>query len=225
MILVFDLDDTLYEEISYVKSSFTAVANYLAEKFNLSEDILFQELFSVMEKEGRGHVFDYVLKKNNIFSKTEVKKCLMIYRKNYPDISLTDDAQDCLKRFVHLPKYLVTDGNKIVQKIKINALGLNPYFKKIIRTHTYGKSKAKPATHIFHKIVEWENTNPWNLVYIGDNPYKDFINLKKENFKTIRILRGNFKRIKLSEEYEADVSINTLYELDDELLKKLIGNK
>ena len=32
MIIVFDLDDTLYDEISYVKSSLYEVASYLSEK-------------------------------------------------------------------------------------------------------------------------------------------------------------------------------------------------
>ena len=35
MIIVFDLDDTLYEETTYVKGGFTAVANYLFQTYHL----------------------------------------------------------------------------------------------------------------------------------------------------------------------------------------------
>jgi len=47
-----------------------------------------------------------------------------------PKITLSKEGKACLKRFKDLPKYLVTDGNKIVQLKKIQALGLEPYLKK-----------------------------------------------------------------------------------------------
>ena len=37
MILVFDLDDTLYDEITFVYSGFSAVSKYLSLQFNLNE--------------------------------------------------------------------------------------------------------------------------------------------------------------------------------------------
>jgi putative hydrolase of the HAD superfamily len=221
MILVFDLDDTLYEEITYVKSSFRAVANYLAKKFNLSVNDIYQELIKVLEQKGRGNVFNEVLLNFHIFSKTEVKNCLTVYRKNQPDIKLSKDAKDCLERFNSFPKYLVTDGNKIVQTVKIKTLGLDYYFKKTIPSHNFGKLRAKPSTYIFYKILDWEQAKPEELVYIGDNPNKDFINLKKEGFKTLRVLKGNFKNIQLTNEYEAHFQINSLDEFDFQLLNKI----
>ena len=40
MILVFDLDDTLYPERTYVESGFKAVADSLAQKFGFDADAL-----------------------------------------------------------------------------------------------------------------------------------------------------------------------------------------
>jgi putative hydrolase of the HAD superfamily len=128
-------------------------------------------------------------------------------------------------RFKSFPKYLVTDGNKMVQSLKIEALGLNSYFKKAIPSHNYGLEKAKPSTYIFHKILKWEQAKPEELLYIGDNPYKDFVNLKKEGFKTLRVFKGSFKNIKLSDEYEAHFHVNSLDELDIHLLNEIENYK
>ena len=221
MIIVFDLDDTLYDEITYVRSSLFKVAVYLSEKYNIDKDIIYVELNDVLEKKGRGNVFNIVLNNYGIYSKIEVKKCLSVYRNNTPKIKLFDEAINCLKRFSDYRKYLVTDGNKMVQTKKINALGLNKYFVKALPTHNFGISNAKPSTYVFHKILDWENASPHQLVYIGDNPMKDFVNLKKEGFKTIRVLTGFYKNLRLESEFEADNLVNALDEIDEKLIETL----
>jgi putative hydrolase of the HAD superfamily len=221
MILVFDLDDTLYEEITFVRSAFEAVSKYLASKFQLNPTEIERKLLHVMEEKGRGAVFNDVLKEYGIYNKAEVKKCLSVYRTSSPNIELNEDALRCLKRFEALPKYLVTDGNKRVQTAKIEALNLKRHFKKTIPSHTFGIKHAKPSTYIFHKILEWEQGSPGDLVYIGDNPNKDFVNLKKEGFKTVRILTGMFKNVRLDASYEADYEIRSLDELNVDLLQKI----
>ncbi len=221
MIIVFDLDDTLYDEITYVRSSLFEVARYLSEKLHVQKDIIYRDLNEVLEKNGRGNVFDIVLSNYGIYSKAEVNKCLSVYRNNIPEIKLFDQAIACLERFTNFRKYLVTDGNKMVQKKKIDALELNKYFIKALPTHNFGISHAKPSTYVFNKILEWENASPHQLVYVGDNPKKDFVNLKKEGFKTIRVLSGFYKNLRLQEEYEAHYLINTLDEIDTKLIETL----
>jgi putative hydrolase of the HAD superfamily len=69
--------------------------------------------------------------------------------------------------------------------------------------------------------MEYENCSSSKMVYIGDNPYKDFINIKKIGIHTIRILRGSYKNIKLDSDHEADYSFKSL----DGLSKKFIRNQ
>lgn len=221
MIVVFDLDDTLYEEITYVKSAFKAVANYLEKSHALNAEEVYAELLEVLNEKGRGSVFNNVLSKCVIFSKAEVNRCLSVYRKSEPEIQLTKEALRCLERFEHLPKYVVTDGNKMVQTAKIKALKLDQYFEKAIPTHNYGLKHSKPSTYVFHKILEWEKMQAGDLVYIGDNPNKDFVNLKKEGFKTVRVRTGMFKDVRLERDYEAHYEINSLDEFDFKLLTEI----
>ena len=50
MILVFDLDDTLYDEIAFVYSGFSAVSKYLSLQFNLNEKKILISLKEQVEK-------------------------------------------------------------------------------------------------------------------------------------------------------------------------------
>ena len=85
----------------------------------------------------------------------------------------------CLNRFKSFDKYIITDGNITAQRNKIKSLGLKTQFKKIIPTYQYGISHSKPSILCFNMIMKIEKCEPSEMVYIGDNPHKDFVNIKK----------------------------------------------
>ena len=99
--------------------------------------------------------------------------------------------------------YLVTDGNKIVQKNKVEALGIKNIFKKIFITHRFGLKNAKPSLYCFEIIKKIEECTWSDMIYIGDNPHKDFVNLNKVGAETARILNGSFKKYKAKRGYDA----------------------
>ena len=220
MIVIFDLDDTLYDEITYVKSGFDAVAMYLEKTLNIDRHSLLKQMLLILKKKGRGDVFDELLKKNNKYSKKLVKKCLSVYRGHEPNIALNNDATQCLTRLKGNPKYIITDGNKFVQQKKVEALKISKYFKKIFITHRYGVKNSKPSPYCFVKISELEKKPFDQIVYIGDNPNKDFIEIKKLGFKTIQIQQGPYKNLKLTKQHEADIKINSLNEVTNGLFKE-----
>ena len=213
MILIFDMDDTLYDESTYVQSSFWAVSNYLSKKYGISKKIIFHEIMKIFKKQGRGNVFDYLLNYYKIFSMAEVKKCVSVYRKNIPDIKLYKEAKEILEDLSVYPKYVVTDGNKMVQSIKVSSLGIEAHFKKIILTHRHGVQYAKPDTYCF-KLIKKREKCKWNhLVYVADDPNKDFVNLNPLGVKTVRVLTGRFKKQKAKRSHDANFHINNLSEL------------
>jgi putative hydrolase of the HAD superfamily len=220
MILVFDLDDTLYEELSFIGSGYKAVAEYLATLKGIDEAEIFSKLLIQLQI-NRNQVFDHVLKEYNIYSRSLVIKCLGRYRTHKPEIELYPDAKRCLERFTEFSKYLVTDGNKIVQANKIEALNLKRYFKVLFITHNHGIKYAKPSPYIFQAICMREKTQPSQVIYIGDNPKKDFVGIKPLGFRTIRIMRGCNKDIELENSFEAEIRINTLDELSMEFIRNL----
>ena len=223
MVLVFDLDDTLYDELSFVKSGFNVVSDYLSERYSLSKERLFSFMLSRL-KVKRQLIFNDTLKEFGIFTKGNVRKCVSVYRSHIPDIHLYPEADQCLKNFQDLPKYIITDGNKLVQQNKLDALGLGSRIDFCYLTYRYGLGRSKPSPYCFFKICEREKVEPRDVIYIADNPYKDFVGIKPHGFRTLRVMRGQFSGLIMSEEFEADYQIRSLGALQLTLLEKIFRN-
>ena len=221
MILTFDLDDTLYDEIRFVESGFRAVARNMAERWQLDQLRIYHQLLSALGEHGRGQVFDQVLSGYGRQSQRNIKRCVAVYRGHRPSIQLHAPGARCLARFGSWPKYLVTDGNKQVQHNKVVALGLEPAFKRVLITHRYGVHNAKPSPHCFLKIAELERVPMTEIVYIGDNPAKDFVGIKPLGCKTIRTLTGMHKDVRREAEFEAHTEVASLDEITPEFLRQL----
>jgi putative hydrolase of the HAD superfamily len=221
LIIVFDLDDTLYQEITYVKSGLTAVSQDIASKYNLNQEMIYSEALSMLETFGRGHIFDNILRQYGLYSKREVKRLLSVYRSHNPRIKIGLPELEVLRKCRIISNlYLVTDGNKNVQAKKIEALKIKTYFKRIFITHRYGLEASKPSLKCFEHIRELEKVGWSEIVYIGDDPNKDFVNLKKVGATTIRVMTGRFRKVTKSPAYEAEWHINSLSELP-KLLEKI----
>ncbi|BDH60829.1 HAD superfamily hydrolase [Lysinibacillus sp. PLM2] len=218
-VIVFDMDDTLYDEFEFVKSGFREVAKYLSVNYHLQEEELFQWMWQRLLKSGRGRIFDDLLKENNLFSKGLAKKCVSIYRLHKPQITLPTQTKGILNKLKQYPCYLITDGNKTVQYNKVTALGLDKLMKKCYLTYRHGIKNSKPSPYCIQLIQRREKIDPKNIVYVGDNPTKDFVGIKPLGFRTIRIMTGQHKLIEMPEQYEAEIRVNDLLELPVALKK------
>ncbi len=214
MILVFDLDDTLYDEKQFVYSGFLEVANWISEMSKTSSNIIYESMVKDLSVNGRGEVFNNALKIYFHKTKKNIKKCISIYRLHKPRISLEKDVVNLL---IELGKtyelYIVTDGNKIVQNNKIKSLDVEKFIKKAFITYRYGLKASKPSLKCFEIIKNIEKINWQELVYIGDNPNKDFVNLNKVDAITIRVLQGDYANIEVTNEYDAKFKIDKLTDL------------
>jgi putative hydrolase of the HAD superfamily len=222
-ILVFDLDDTLYPELSYVHSGFRAVAAFLSPLLSVPAETLAAFMIAEEAVQGRGQVFDNVLREHGRWSKALVAACLRAYRQHQPDLHLYPDAERCLARFAAWPLYLVTDGHKEVQARKVRALHVGAHVRHAYLTNRYGRHRAKPAPHVFELICRREGVAPRQVIYVGDNPRKDFVGIKPLGFRTVRILRGNYAHLEADAAHEADRRIHSLDELTVEFIEELVG--
>jgi len=175
MIIIFDLDDTLYDELSFVYSGFRAVSKYLNKTLSVNEAEAYLFMTNELRKSGRGKVFDKTI--INFLGKSNkrlVRKLLSVYRKHKPDISMTEEVKSILSKLSREYKlYLVTDGNLNTQRNKIKSLNLSKYFVKCIPTRNFGLDAEKPSMKVFEYIKKKENYSS-KIMYIGDNPRKDF---------------------------------------------------
>lgn len=212
--IIFDLDDTLYDEMQFVTGGFQAVARFMSLHYAVDEESFFHLLFTTYGKYGRGKIFDRALQEIGLYKKSLVQRLVQEYRYHEPKLSLYADARMALMQLKNCYKIgLITDGNQRVQRNKIKALHLNGFFKVAITTTSYGLKNQKPATLPYTVALRKLAIRPTETVYVGDNPHKDFIGAKKLGLKTIRLLRGTYQDIKLDSTYEAELKINNFSQL------------
>jgi len=212
VIYIFDLDDTLYDERQYVESGLHAVARFAAKRWQLDEDTSYQTMQQLLDSQGRGRIFDDLLAPHKLETKANIQACVSCYRLHQPEISMPQEHHQLLQQLPK-PLYLVTDGNKIVQQKKVQALGIEQYFKRIFITHRFGIKNAKPSTYCFELIRKVEQCEWKDMVYIGDNPAKDFVNLNKLGVNTVRVLTGSHREVLIGKAYNAKLIINSLSNL------------
>lgn len=206
-ILVFDLDDTLYDSRKFSYQGFYKVALFLGKKKKISEKIILKKIFQIYRTEKK-YTFNKLLKFYGE-NKKLLPKLIKIYRYSEKKIKIYKDAEHLLQNIDKEKTFLITDGNKLMQEKKIKFLKIKKYFKKILKTNQYGFKYNKPSTYCFKIICKIMNTKMSDLVYIGDNPKKDFI-IKKNGIITIRLLRGIYKNIKLEKNKEANYNIKNM---------------
>ena len=172
-ILIFDLDDTLYDSRSFTFQGFYNVSVYLSKKLKIKHNLIYSKIISLY-KLNKHKTFNRLLEYYNLKKKYLIV-LIKIYRYSKKKLKLYDDAFFLLNHIEKKRLFLITDGNKLMQKKKIKYLRIKKYFKKIFITNQYGAKYNKPSAYCFKKIKNFTNSRMNQLVYIGDNPKKDFI--------------------------------------------------
>lgn len=195
MVVVFDLDDTLYDEIDFVKSGFLEVSDYL------KNPEYYEFMMNIFEKEGSGKVFNKLI---DAFSlDVNIQKLIEVYRFHKPKIELSKESHDLLEFSKRFQLSLISDGHYITQSNKFDSLDLKKYIENPIFTDFYNTSK--PNEKAF-KIVEDIFTEEHEFVYVSDNPKKDFIAPHSLGWKSIRYKNSNgiYKKYKNNALYEVN---------------------
>lgn len=213
--ILFDLDDTLYDEMQFVKGGFKAVSSCISENNNIDQNAVYQLLLDVLEKYGRGHTFDIILKKLDLYSEKLIAKLVEVYRTHKSSLSLYPEVRAVLSalRKQEYKIALITDGNVKVQRNKVEVLKIKDFFDYMVFSDEYGIEKRKPSLFPYQKAMERLEVNAKEIIYVGDNPHKDFVSAKKLGILTVRIMRGRYKDIRLVEDNEAEYEIRNLDEL------------
>jgi len=182
--VVFDLDDTLYKEIDYLKSAYRFISNQLEKEFWPAEKI-----YNVMlEAYNKGqNAFSVVKSTFNV--DTPIGTLLQWYRTHIPDITLPDDSKILLE-YLHdkdIPIGILTDGRSVTQRNKIKALGLNRYVAEhnVVISEEFGSEKPDERNYRYFESL-YPGIN--KFMYVGDNPHKDFIAPNRLGWKTIGLI-------------------------------------
>ena len=203
-VIVFDLDDTLYKEVSFVESGFNAVARYLGNLSYADE---------MMSSWRRGkNAFEQLLSNHSLTS--SVEELLTIYRTHVPTIELETSVVATLEALVENGEILgiITDGRYITQRNKIKALGLSRWIAddNIIISEEFGSAKPDIRNYRFFMSKYPGKT----YTCIGDNVAKDFVAPKSLGWQTI-CLKDNGQHIHVQDfgigkEYLPDIIVTNI---------------
>lgn len=188
--VVFDLDDTLYLERHYVASGFRRVASMLSKSVGMEAETLYAFLMGLFRAGHRGQTFDQLANKfPEIGRAYTVQELVDAYRKHTPRIRLLPRISMLLyslrKAGVRLG--LISDGNLASQRAKVEALRLNSYLDLIVLTDVWGREYWKPHPRSFQYVKEVWGLHGPSLVYVGDNPGKDFVTPNRMGWRTVRL--------------------------------------
>lgn len=175
-VVIFDLDDTLCLETDYVKSGFRAIADDFCDKR------LADKLWQLFEQ-SKSNVYQRAG-----FSEIECERAIDVYRNHKPTLELSKEARSVLEKLGQdgYKLGIITDGRPNGQRAKIEALCLEKLVDKIIVTDELGGIEyRKPNPKAFELMREHFGIEYGEMVYVGDNPAKDFIAPQKLGMKSV----------------------------------------
>jgi putative hydrolase of the HAD superfamily len=217
-VVVFDMDDTLYPEVDYAMSGFSAVGDWLL--LHEAMDGFFNVAGTLFRDGRRGDVFDAALAKlgcSETQISTLVPQMVGVYRGHIPHIDLSADACWALDWSAGGAKLgLISDGYLVAQQNKVRALNLSRWIDSIILTDELGPHAWKPAPLAFELTMQRFGGVAGDYVYIGDNPAKDFKAPRRLGWKTVQVRRagGEYRSRLVAPGGEADVQVGDLRELE-----------
>jgi len=179
-VIVFDLDDTLYEEREFVESGFRAVANQLFDETGQSVyDMLLQ-----WRDLGEPDPFRLAIARTDAAcSKAELLKT---YREHNPTLQQNSELLDLLqtlKKSGH-PLGVLTDGRSTTQRNKLRSLGVDQLVDEIVISEEFGSTKPDERNYL-HFTAQFPNRT---YMYVADNPEKDFVTPNRLDWITVCLL-------------------------------------
>lgn len=171
-LIAFDLDDTLFPERDFLRSSWRHIATHLSSKYGLPYD----RMLSLMSN--ADNAFDALDTYLHDSCPTPVIEdvgwMVETYRSHIPDISLTESTATLLRTLTadgHTLA-LITDGRSVTQRNKIATLGLDRFVEDrniFVSEEISGDKISGEAFRILNDRYRCGDN-----YYIGDNPAKDF---------------------------------------------------
>jgi putative hydrolase of the HAD superfamily len=166
LVVVLDLDDTLYNEVEYVLSGMRAVTAQINATY---KSALTTELVDAYLNKHRD-VWGLACSLLGLPVQTK-EAFLWMYRLHVPEIALSPQVAAWLDGLSKAKAQLavLTDGRSVSQRLKLASLGLGDLPAYV--SEEYGSEKPSPQR--YEEIMRrWPGKR---YVYIGDNPRKDFI--------------------------------------------------
>lgn len=198
--ILFDMDDTLYDQIEPFKKAYDAIFGgrfdvdiyELFERRSVRGDEVFELAQSGKMPMDEMHIYRIQKAFEDLGYEVSAEEALAyqrLYSENQGRISMTDTVTDILElcRSCKIKIGMVTNGPSGHQRKKIRALGAEKWIPDdcIIISGECGVSKPDPE--IFYVAQKKLGLHPEECIFAGDNYLNDIVGAKRAGWKTIWI--------------------------------------
>jgi len=178
---VFDLDDTLFREIDFLKSAYRHIAQKIAPYTRAG---IYDEMWR--RYQNKENVFAWLVQQyQSQMDGLTVEWLLQEYREHIPAIALIDGTAAFINELQQrqVPMGIITDGRSCTQRNKLKALNILNCFNDIIISEEFGSEKPDERNYLYFNTKYPAS----EFYFVGDNTQKDFIVPFKLGWKTICI--------------------------------------
>jgi putative hydrolase of the HAD superfamily len=206
--LIFDLDDTLYRERRFALSGFAAVAAEVERRHGVPSREGFGILRAALTSGQRAGAFQRLAQRLGA-GEGLVEECRTIYRQHRPRLRLSGSTRDALASI--RPSWrlgLLTNGLPAVQRLKVEALGLEPLVDIVIYAHEVGDGKPDPR--VFLTACARLGVTPGRAVMVGDDPWCDIDGARGAGLRAIRVRQGWHRSVEFGESGPADCTVRSV---------------
>lgn len=204
--IFFDIDDTLISETDYIDSALTEFADKgFADLAELNR------LASINREKGNYSIYEII----KALPEQYISEAKDIYRKGNFTIKPIEGAEELIKELKERGSTIgiISDGWSLRQRNKLNNSGIGQYIDYCIISEECGNEKL---TGIPFKLA-MEKCRNKRMIYVGDNPAKDFVRAKEYGWTTIMVRNPSVTYIHdeiiPDAAYSPDITLKSLTEI------------
>ena len=189
-----DLDDTLFPQSTWLAGAWAAVAA-AAVPYGVP-DLLPPLLSIAAEGSDKGAIIDRALAAVGVDGTDFMSALLAAFNTWAPArLDLYPGARDGLLRLRSdgLTLAVITDGNAVIQRSKLRALGLFELVDHVVISDEIGgRATRKPSPEPFLRALQLCSCTADETIHIGDRPAKDVAGAAGVGMRTIRVRTGEY---------------------------------
>ncbi len=189
MVVVFDMDDTLFPEHAFVLSALATAGDYALKKWGVAG--FADQAIALFQAGQRKGIFQeaFLRLEREPMTIEQVHELLQVYRTHAP-IALPwfPDALRAMQAISQShPLALISDGFLPTQSNKAKALGIERWIPEPVFTEALGREFWKPSPKAFELVMQRHPRE--NFMYVADNASKDFIAPNALGWRTVQVRR------------------------------------
>lgn len=169
-VVVFDLDNTLYDENEYLFAAYADIGHYVGMRTGKEAFEYETYLICTFQEEGRCNLFDKFISYFSLTGIITKQELLWLLRNCDKVLKVYERKKEILRELLQAKHivYILTNGNVLQQKNKISHLDIPDILTKIKLVYA-DEYIPKPSPFCLNEIIRDERITAKEIVFVGDS--------------------------------------------------------